>query len=148
MHINILPPLRSSIHWSNSAWSQPTVSGGAVMLQGIALAFHVLPLDLIGRHGLARRAHDRGGEGEIRFLWTETPRVLPVWLPVGRLVLATWGNGRGESRRLPVARWASLQTHEAGGCARALFSIDSRAVQNRLDEVFGLSGWAGKLVSA
>jgi hypothetical protein len=88
------------------------------MLQGIALAFHVLPLELIGRHGLAHRAHDRGGEGEIRFLWTDTPRVLPVWLPVGRLVLATWGNGRGESRRLPVARWASLQIYEAAGWGR------------------------------
>src|SRR4051794_10691554 len=90
------------------------------MLQGIALAYHVLSLDLIGRHGLAPRTHGRGGEGEVRFLWTDFPRVLPVWLPAGRLVLATWGNARDESRRLPVARWASSQTFEEGGWARYL----------------------------
>src|SRR5262249_20098621 len=88
------------------------------MLHGVALAYCELPLQLIARHGLNARVVGRGGEREVQFLWTGFPRVLPVWLPEGRLVFATWGNARVESRRLPVARWASLQRWEEGRWAR------------------------------
>src|SRR5262245_34504464 len=88
------------------------------MLSGVALAYCELPLQTIERHGLDARVVARGGEREVQFLWSGSPRVLPVWLPSGHLVLATWGNARGESRHLPAARWASLQTWEEGRWAR------------------------------
>ena len=80
------------------------------MLEGIALAFCELPLGFIEGHNLPARVYGRGGECELRFVWGDFPRVLPVWLPAGRLVLAAWGNRRDESRTLPVTRWASLQS--------------------------------------
>jgi len=58
------------------------------MLEGIALAFYELPLGFIEGHNLPARVHGRGGERELRFVWSDFPRVLPVWLPEGRLVLA------------------------------------------------------------
>jgi hypothetical protein len=70
------------------------------MFSGIALACGDLPLELIERHGLGRRLHDRGGERELRFLFADAERLLPVWHE-GRLLLARWGNHRGESRFLP-----------------------------------------------
>jgi len=88
------------------------------MMHGVALAYCELPLELISRHGLDARVVGRGGEREIQFLWSGFPRLLPVWLPEGRLVLATWGNGRGESHRLPITHWASLQSWEEGRWAR------------------------------
>ena len=88
------------------------------MLEGIALAFYELPLGFIEGHNLPARAHGRGGERELRFVWSDFPRVLPVWLPEGRLVLAAWGNRRDESRTLPVTRWASLRSWELGRWAR------------------------------
>jgi hypothetical protein len=88
------------------------------MLKGVALAYHALPLGFIEQHNLPARVHGRGGEREVQFLWADFLRVLPVWLPEGRLVLATWGNARDESRRLPLARWASLSTWASGGWTR------------------------------
>ena len=60
----------------------------------------------------------RGGERELRFVWSDFPRVLPVWLPEGRLVPAAWGNRRDDSRTLPVTRWASLPSWEQDRWAR------------------------------
>jgi len=88
------------------------------VLSGVALSYSELPIQTIERHGLDARVVARGGEREVQFLWSGFPRVLPVWMPEGRLVLATWGNARGESHRLPLPRWASLQTWEEGRWAR------------------------------
>ena len=84
------------------------------MCVGIALAWSELPTDLIGRHGLERRAHDRGGEREARFLYRDRRPRLPVWRD-GRLQIVRWGNFRGESRFLPRTGWTWLETINTGG---------------------------------
>lgn len=84
------------------------------MCQGIALAWSELPRELIGRYQLRRRAHKRvGGEFEVRFLYQDRFPKLPVWRD-GRLQLARWGNGRGQSRILPRTGWTWLSTIERG----------------------------------
>jgi hypothetical protein len=83
------------------------------MFAGVALAWSELPTELIERHGLGRRTHERGGEPEARFLFHDRERVLPVWLD-GRLAVVRWGNRRGQSERLPCTAWTWLSTVEAG----------------------------------
>jgi hypothetical protein len=85
------------------------------MLKGIALAYSALPLQLIEEYGLERRVHERGGEREIRFLWMDEERLLPVWTSEGELKLVRWGNRREESKKLPCTAGASLKTYEEGG---------------------------------
>ena len=84
------------------------------MFAGVALVLSELPSELIERHGLRPRIHDRGGEPELRFLLHEAERVLPAWLD-GRLRMVRWGNRRGQSRALPCTAWTWLATVEAGG---------------------------------
>lgn len=83
------------------------------MCVGIALAWSELPTELIGRHGLDRRAHERGGEREVRFLFRDRSPRLPFWRD-GRLYVARWGNGRGESRFLPRTGWTWMSTVQEG----------------------------------
>ncbi|WZO97141.1 hypothetical protein EP7_004163 [Isosphaeraceae bacterium EP7] len=80
----------------------------------MSLAWSELPRDLIGRHGLERRVHDRGGEPEIRFHYRDRIPRIPVWRD-GRLQVVRWGNGRGQSRALPRTGWTWLSTIEEGG---------------------------------
>jgi hypothetical protein len=84
------------------------------MCTGIALAWSELPLELIERYDLKRRAHERGGEREVWFLYRSAERYLPVWYE-GRLELARWGCRRGESRVLPCTGWTWRSTVEDGG---------------------------------
>ena len=84
------------------------------MCAGIALAWSDLPTELIGRHGLHRRTHDRGGEREVRFYCRDRIPRLPIWRD-GRLQVARWGNGRGQSRFLPRTSWTWLETIHDGG---------------------------------
>lgn len=84
------------------------------MCAGIALAWSELPTDLIGRHGLARRVHERGGAREVQFLYRDGGPRLPVWRD-GRLQIVRWGNGRGQSRFLPRTGWTWLATIQSGG---------------------------------
>ena len=84
------------------------------MCIGIALAWSDLPTELIGRHGLESRAHERGGEREARFLYRDRNPCLPVWRD-GQLEVVRWGNGRGESRGLPRTGWTWLETIDSGG---------------------------------
>jgi hypothetical protein len=84
------------------------------MCAGVALAWNELPEELIERHALARRAHLRGGEREVRFLFRERDPRLPVWRD-GRLQIVRWGNGRGQSRVLPRTGWTWRETVESGG---------------------------------
>ena len=84
------------------------------MCAGIALAWSELPTDVIGRHGLERRAHDRGGEREVRFLQRDRLPRLPVWRD-GRLQIVRWGNSRGQSRYLPRTCWTWMETINQGG---------------------------------
>jgi hypothetical protein len=84
------------------------------MCIGIALAWSELPTELIGRHGLERRAHERGGEKEARFLYRDRLPRLPIWRD-GRLQIVRWGNSRGQSRHLPRTGWTWLSTIHEGG---------------------------------
>jgi hypothetical protein len=84
------------------------------MCVGIALAWSDLPTELIGRHGLERRAYERGGEKEVRFLYRDREPRLPVWRD-GRMQIVRWGNGRGQSRYLPRTGWTWLETINEGG---------------------------------
>jgi len=84
------------------------------MCVGIALAWSELPTDLIGRHGLEHRAHERGGEWEVRFLCRDRVPRVPVWRD-GRLHVVRWGNSRGQSRFLPRTCWTWLETINEGG---------------------------------
>jgi hypothetical protein len=86
------------------------------MSAGIALALSELPQDLVERHDLGRRVHDRGGEREVWFLYRHAERLLPVWHE-GQLRVVRWGCRRGESRALPCTGWTWLATVEAGGWA-------------------------------
>ncbi len=83
------------------------------MCVGIALAWSELPTELIGRHGLERRAHDRGGEREVHFLFRDRQPRLPVWRD-GRLQIVRWGNARGQSRFLPQTGWTWKSTIDEG----------------------------------
>jgi hypothetical protein len=89
------------------------------MLSGLALALSGLPLELIARHGLGRRIHDRGGEKEVQFLFADAERLLPVWHE-RRLEVLRWGNRRGESQQLPCIAWTRLVVLLASGRADAL----------------------------
>jgi hypothetical protein len=73
-------------------------------------------MELIGRHGLERRRHLRGERLEYRFLFRDRRPCLPVWRD-GRLQIARWGNGRGQSRVLPRTGWTWLDTIRQGGWA-------------------------------
>jgi hypothetical protein len=84
------------------------------VLTGIALAVADVPLVMIEQHQLGPRRVERGGEGELQFLYNHPLRVLPVWHEE-RLQLVAWGNRRGESRALPLGGWARLETFQGGG---------------------------------
>jgi hypothetical protein len=83
------------------------------MCTGIAVARSELPRELMARHGLERRVHERGGESEVRFLIRDRVPRLPVWRD-GRLVIVRWGNTRGQSRFLPRTGWTWLSTVQEG----------------------------------
>ena len=83
------------------------------MCSGIALASHLLPLDLIERHQLQGRFFDCGGEREVQFLFRHRPALLPVWHEGGCRRCAG-SNRRGESKTLPPTGWTWKATVEAG----------------------------------
>lgn len=75
-----------------------------------------MPTELLGRPGLARRLYARSDRPEYRFLYRDRVPRLPIWRD-GRLQIARWGNGRGQSRHLPRTGWTWLQTIQNGGWA-------------------------------
>jgi hypothetical protein len=86
---------------------------------GIALTLSELPLEFIDRHGLRRRIHERGGgEQEVRFLFRDPDRRLPVWRG-DQLEVVRWGRPRGRRSRLPCTAWTWLETVESGFWAGA-----------------------------
>jgi hypothetical protein len=84
------------------------------MFAGIALAISQIPVHLIERHGLNRRAYHRGGEEEIQFLLGDRERVLPVWFE-GQLQILPWGVPRFSRSVLPSTAWTWRSTVEEGG---------------------------------
>jgi hypothetical protein len=83
------------------------------MCLGIAVAGSELPTELIGRYGLERRLHRRGGEVEYRFLFRDRRPCLPVWRD-GQMQVVRWGNRRAQSRVLPRTGWTWLASIEQG----------------------------------
>jgi len=84
------------------------------MCLGIAIVTDNVPTELAGQFGRGRRRDDRAGRAEYRFLWkTMTPR-LPI-LRGGQMMVARWGNSRGQSRGLPRTGWTWYQTVKDGG---------------------------------
>jgi hypothetical protein len=88
------------------------------MCFAIAVAWNELPVSLIERHGLADRAHDRGGEREVRFYWRAIPTLLPVWWE-GQLQIVRWGNQHRSRSPLPVGGWTWQASIDAGRWADA-----------------------------
>jgi hypothetical protein len=84
------------------------------MCYGVSLAWSELPTELIGRHGLGPRVHERGaGNREVWFLYRDRRPKLPIWRG-GRLQVVRWGNGRGQSRYLPRTGWTWRQSIDDG----------------------------------
>src|ERR1043165_4952677 len=86
------------------------------MCSGIAVAYSELSLAFIESHGLDKRVHDRGGEKELRFLYRDAERQLPVWHE-GQLRLIRWGCRKQHSKVLPCTGWAWLSSIEEGAWA-------------------------------
>jgi hypothetical protein len=63
-------------------------------MDGIALPWSDVPLDLIKRHSLETLAHERGGERELRFMRRCRRPLLPVWQD-GQLLILPWGRKGG-----------------------------------------------------
>ncbi len=59
------------------------------MLTAVALPVGTRPTELVERHGLKRRIHDRGGEQELQFHFQDRDPVLPV-RHKGQHGLARW----------------------------------------------------------
>jgi hypothetical protein len=72
-----------------------------------------VPTELVGRCGLSRHHHLRAGLPEYRFLYRERRPRLPV-IRDGRLFFARWGNGRGQSLRLPRTGWTWRESIREG----------------------------------
>ena len=74
------------------------------MCEAISVAWSVLPTELIERHRLERRAHERGGERELQFHFKDRNARLPIRRD-GQIQIVRWGNIRGQSPRLPQTSW-------------------------------------------
>src|SRR5690349_3934548 len=82
------------------------------MCTGIALTLSEVPVELIGRHGLADRVYDRGGQKEVQFHLWHAPPLLPVqW--EGRLRVVRWGARERRGPR-PLGGWVTEEQLAAG----------------------------------
>jgi hypothetical protein len=88
------------------------------MLQGVALAKSLVPVQFAEKHGLASRLVNRGGEAEYQFLWSADTRMLPIWdgdqHRGSSLRLVSWSCRRPDSRWLPLGPCTTLETVESG----------------------------------
>ena len=101
-----------------------------------------VPTEMIGRCGLARHLHHRGGvRPEYRFFYRVRRPRIPV-MRDGHLFFPRWGNGRGQSRYLPRTGWTWLESvregHWRGTDAiritiPASYAIDGRGVWYKVD---------------
>jgi hypothetical protein len=122
------------ILWTDGQFKAGGRKGDTVCL-GIAMAGSEVPTELIGRCGLARHLHLRGGrQPEYRFFYRARRPRLPV-IRDGDLFFPRWGNRRGQSRGLPRTGWTWLETVRGGGWRRfgavpvdipARYAVDGR----------------------
>ena len=80
-------------------------------MNGLALAFSDLPLELVERHGLARFVHERGGEKEVRFLRQMPNVILPV-RHEGLLRIVSWGTVCNQVKPLRGSRFDRLDVRQ------------------------------------
>jgi hypothetical protein len=86
------------------------------MCTGIALSVADLPSDVANDPRLADRLFERGGQKEMRFLYWQSPPILPVqW--TGRLHILPWGNRKRAAGSLPAGGWISRDQLAAGDFA-------------------------------
>ena len=83
------------------------------MCVGISLAWSELPKELIDRHGLERRVHERGGEREVRFLYRDRLSRLPVWRD-GQLMVVRGATAGARAASCPRTGWTWLLTVQEG----------------------------------
>lgn len=79
-------------------------------MDGLALPYSDLPVELIERYQLGRFVHERGGEREIRFLRQRSNAVLPI-RHQGELRIVSWGCRTG---KMPATGYTWQHTVEAG----------------------------------
>jgi hypothetical protein len=79
-------------------------------MDGLALPFSELPLELMERYALSRFVYERGGEREVRFMRQVPQAVLPV-RHAGLVRIVSWGSRSGT---LPRSGYTWLATVEAG----------------------------------
>ena len=79
-------------------------------MDGLAVRYSDLPVELIKRHNLARLVHERGGEREVRFLRQVPNAVLPIRHD-GQLRIVSWGCRTG---KMPRSGYTWLKSVEAG----------------------------------
>ena len=94
-------------------------------MDGLALPFSDLPLDLIEQYELSRLVHERGGEREFRFLRQVRNAILPVRCD-GQLQIVSWGC---RTKHFPKTGYTWLSTVEAGESAWASSTPRSRSSQ-------------------
>jgi hypothetical protein len=75
-----------------------------------------MPTELAGRKDLSRRLFSRGNKPEYRFLYRHMNPRLPIWRD-GQFQIVRWGNGRGQSRKLPRTGWTWQATLKEGSWA-------------------------------
>lgn len=85
-------------------------------MDGIALSYSDLPLELIERHQLSRLVHERGGERELRFLRHTRRPLLPVW-DRGQLRIVPWGCWAGTLPRNGLTWLRSVEQGAWANCA-------------------------------
>ena len=99
-------------------------------MDGIAVAYSELPLELIEQFHLARRMHERGGEREIRFCRQVPNAILPV-MHDGQMRVVAWGSRSGKMPRTGYTWLTSVQDGEwAAYCAEEVIIPATAAVQN------------------
>ena len=81
-----------------------------LLMDGLALPFSDLPLDLIEQYELSRLVHERGGEKEFRFLRQVRNAILPVRCD-GQMQIVSWGC---RTKHFPKTGYTWLATVEAG----------------------------------
>ncbi len=84
------------------------------LVDGLAIAYSDLPLELIEQSHLQRLVHERGGERELWFMRRDHRPTLPIWRS-GRLEIAPWGrkgNGLTWQSTVDMGLWVGAEPVE------------------------------------